>query len=56
MRAGLVSTFDISRSYALVDSAIVETARNPEPDLELVGIRNPLGGGTSVDLLAFASS
>lgn len=56
MRAGLVSAFDISRSYGLVDSAIVETARNPEPDLELVGIRNPLGEGTSVDLLVSAPS
>lgn len=51
MRAGLVSAFDVNRSFGLVDSAIRADLRNAEPDLGLVGIRNPLGEGTTVNLL-----
>ena len=54
MRAGLVGTFDVNRSYGLVDSAITEDLRGTEPDLGLVGIRNPLGDGTVVDLVSTA--
>ena len=48
----MVGTFDVNRSYGLVDSAIAEPHRNAEPDLGLVGIRNSLGEGTVVDLVA----
>lgn len=52
MRPGLVAYFDIGRSFGLNDAAIRPEFRNPDPDLGMVGIRNPLGAGATTDLLA----
>ena len=52
MRPGLVTCFDLGRSFGLNDAAIRKDMRNPEPDLGMVGIRNPLGQGTTTDLLS----
>lgn len=56
VRPGLVTCFDLGRSFGLNDAAIRKDMRNPEPDLGMVGIRNPLGQGTTTDLLASHSS
>ena len=50
MKAGLVGFFDVGRSFGLTDDAFREGARDATPDLGWVGIRNPLGNGTSVSL------
>lgn len=52
MMVGMVSAFDIGRSHGLADDAFIQERRDPDPDIGWVGIRNPLGNGTSVDLLS----
>jgi hypothetical protein len=51
MRAGLVGYFDLGSSAGLSDAALREDLREPLPDIGMVGLLNPLGQGTVVDLL-----
>ena len=51
MRAGLVGYFDLGSSAGLSDGALREDLREPLPDIGMVGLLNPLGQGTVVDLL-----
>ncbi|GHC65712.1 hypothetical protein RFN57_31055 [Streptomyces violaceochromogenes] len=50
MRVGLVGYFDLGHSYGLGDSVFRSDMVAPEPDIGVVGIRNPLGQGTTVSL------
>ncbi|KRB43025.1 hypothetical protein [Terrabacter sp. Root181] len=52
MRVELVTAFDLGRSFGVGDDAFVQEARSPDPDVEWVAIRNPLGNGSTLDLLA----
>ena len=54
MRIGLVSYFDLGCSYGLTDDTFQEELRNPETAIGLVGIRNPLGEGTTLGLTSVA--
>jgi hypothetical protein len=51
MRAGLVAYFDLGSSAGLSDAALREDLQDPPPDIGMVGLLNPLGQGTVVDLL-----
>jgi hypothetical protein len=50
MKAGLASYFDLGRSFGLTDHAFQSTRLSPEADISLVGIKNPLGRGVTVDI------
>jgi hypothetical protein len=50
VHAGLASYFDLGCSYGLTDGVFRSDFRNPDPDIGLVGIRNPLGAGTTLRL------
>jgi hypothetical protein len=54
LRAGLVSYFDLSCSYGLTEETFLPEFRNPGADIGLVGLRNPLGQGSTVDLIQVA--
>ena len=51
MRPGLVGYLDLGSSAGLSDAALREDLREPLPDIGMVGLLNPLGQGTVVDLL-----
>lgn len=51
MRAGLVGYFDLGSSVGVTDAALRHDLRQPMPEIGMVGLLNPLGQGTGVDLL-----
>ncbi|MFI7494384.1 hypothetical protein ACH9D2_06650 [Kocuria sp. M4R2S49] len=50
--ASIVSAFDVGRSFGLGDESFKTDGRNSDPDIGWVGLKNPLGNGTNVDLMA----
>jgi hypothetical protein len=56
MRVGMVTYFDLGYSYGLSDRVFRPERRNGEAAIGLVGIRNPLGQGLTVDLLSHSKN
>ena len=50
MKAGLVSYFDLGCSFGLTDQAFLRERLSQEADISLVGMKNPLGRGITVDI------
>lgn len=50
MRMSIIATFDVGCSYGLGDDSFLPAQRNPDPDIEWVGVNNPFGNGTTRDL------
>lgn len=50
MRMSIIGTFDVGCSYGLGDDSFLPEHRNPDPDIGWVGVNNPFGNGTTLDL------
>lgn len=53
-RGGLVSYFDVGHSFGVTDDAFQAAFLDPPPEIGLVGLRNPFGRGSTVNLVAQA--